>query len=84
MSTALQHGVSIETPAQHQTYLRDNEHKYRRFFKDYESYELFMMLPINPDHRMAFLQKMHTEERDKLEKTDVPQQKLEGVWYGST
>jgi hypothetical protein len=67
MSESLLTGESIETPNQHIEYLKKNEYKYRRFFKDYESYEIFMMLPVAESDRSNLLQKLHEEERRKLE-----------------
>jgi hypothetical protein len=66
MSEALLTGESLETPNQHIEYLKKNEYKYRRFFKDYESYETFMMLPVAESDRASLLQKLHEEERRKL------------------
>ena len=66
MSESLQHGVSIETKLQHEDFLKKNEYKYRKFFKDYESYEVFMMLPVAEADRMRFLHKLLDEERHRL------------------
>jgi hypothetical protein len=68
LSDSFSRGISVETPAQHKQHLRDNEHKYRHFFRDYDSYEIFMMLPVSEEHRhklLAVLQK----EREEEEKT---------------
>ena len=58
-------GESIETPEQHKAYLRNNEFKYRKYFKNFESYETFMMLPLDEKGRRALLEKMIEEERTR-------------------
>lgn len=66
MSASLLNGESIETPNQHVEYLKRNEYKYRKYFKDHESYETFMMLPVTERDRMDLLLKLIAEERLKL------------------
>ncbi len=82
MSNSLLYGESIETPNQHTEYLKRNEYKYRRYFKDYESYEIFMMLPVAEGDRVDLLRKLHEEERTRLEPR--PQEKLTSVTYGAS
>jgi hypothetical protein len=79
MTDSLLNGVSIETPKQHEEYLRQNEYKYRRYFKDHESYELFMMLPVDERGRATILRSMHEEERSTLEKKQRETQKSQQV-----
>lgn len=71
MSDSLIFGESIETPKQHDDRLRRNEYKFRRYFKDHESYELFMMLPLDENGRHVLLSAMHKEERSKLSKREA-------------
>jgi hypothetical protein len=62
MSTSFQTGESIETRAQHREYLKKHEYKYRHHFKTYDSYEIFMMLPIDDagrDKLLTMLKKEH-------------------------
>jgi len=80
MSESLLRGESIETPNQHTEYLKRNEYKYRQYFKDYESYETFMMLPVANSDRKALLLKLIEEERLRISN---PQEKLESVAYGA-
>lgn len=80
MSSSLLHGESIETPNQHTEYLKRNEYKYRKFFKDHESYEIFMMLPVGESDRPKLLERLLEEERRRL---SDPQGTISTVQYGA-
>lgn len=71
MSTSFRFGESIETPAQHLDFLRRNEYKYRHFFKDYESYEVFMMLPVNDECRQLVLASLHKEPQELSQQAEA-------------
>jgi len=64
MSSSFLLGESIETHSQHVDYLRRNEYKYRHFFKDYESYEVFMMLPVDDTGRQLVLASLRKEPQE--------------------
>lgn len=69
MSSSFLHGESIETSNQHVDFLKRNEYKYRKFFKDHDSYETFMMLPVSEHDRVDLLHKLIEEERQRLSGT---------------
>jgi hypothetical protein len=73
MSSSFRLGESIETPSQHVDYLRRNEYKYRHLFKDYESYEVFMMLPVDDKGRQLVLASLRSEPQELPRETDSPQ-----------
>lgn len=88
MSHSLQFGESIETPAQHAEYLRRNEHRYRRYFTDYDSYEVFMMLPLDEKGRERLLVDM--KKSQSVERTEQlstpspsPQAHIDHVYFGA-
>jgi hypothetical protein len=81
------HGESIETPAQHREYLRRNESRYLCHFTDYDSYELFMMLPLNEEGRERLLVTLKAP-RESAESTQVaesakPQEHIDHVYFGA-
>ena len=50
-----------DTIDEFESFLRSNEHKYRRHFKDDEQYEFFMMLPMDDALRQSVLVQMSSD-----------------------
>jgi len=86
MSHSFQYGESIETPTQHAEYLRRNEHRYRHHFRDYDSYEVFMMLPLDEKGRERLLREMRkqqTQEPTAESTQPLPQAHIDHVYFGA-
>ena len=89
MSHSFQYGESIETPAQHTEYLRRNEHRYRRHFRDYDSYEVFMMLPLDERGRERLLCEMYKQQSQEApcetfqSSQPSPQAHIDHVYFGA-
>lgn len=64
--------VVEEPPVCFETFLQKYERKYAQYFKDYDEFTMFMMLPLNDAQRHQLLVKMSQDKRLTRSVRDCP------------